>query len=140
MNRPPKKRDIILERIEMPDFGSRGKVIIDTTPLIDDRFAFGSRYAHRDGETPLEAYSRGVGYSGPVMPDKGLRDGSCNRTACQLPLAGQEQWTIPTYGGSGGTEGNFYYCKLCAAKFADADREFGQPFRCTLEVTSLEEL
>lgn len=91
-----------------------------------------SRYAHRDGETPLDAYARGVGYSGPEMADKGLKDGSCNRTACQLPLLDMPQWTMPSHG-FGGTDGKLYYCESCAMKFHEADREFRNPLRCTLE-------
>ena len=98
-----------------------------------DPAAYVSPYAHRPGETPLDAFARGVGYSGPEMPDKGQRDGSCNRTACQLPLKDQAQWTMPNYGRSGGTDGKLYYCTACAEKFHEADREFGQPLRCTLE-------
>jgi hypothetical protein len=127
MNRPPQKREIILESLPEMDF-----------PPLPGRIGMalgmlGSKYAHRPGETPTEAAARGVGYSGPVMPDKGLKDGSCNRTACQLPLLGQEQWTMPSYG-RGGTNGKFYYCRECARKFHEADRDFGQPPRCTLEV------
>lgn len=136
MNKPPQRREIILERIDMPDFSNRGRIEIDLGP---PGGLFQSKYAHREGETPLDAYSRGVGYSGPQMADKGQRDGSCNRTACQLPLKGQEQWTMPSYG-RGGTDGLLYYCAMCAAKFHDADREMGQPFRCTLEITSMDSL
>jgi hypothetical protein len=95
------------------------------------RVEYVSPFAHRDGETPVDANARGVGYSGPLMADKGLKDGSCNRTACQLPLAGQQQWTIPSYG-KGGTNGLYHYCRVCAAKFHEADREFGESPRCTL--------
>ncbi len=91
-----------------------------------------SRYGHIEGETPLDAYARGVGYSGPLMADKGLKDGSCNRTACQLPLKGEPQWTMPNYG-QGGTDGKLYYCSACARKFHEADRQFGEPLRCTRE-------
>jgi hypothetical protein len=93
-----------------------------------------SKYAHRDGETPLDAYARGVGYAGPKMPDKGQKDGSCNVTACQLPLVDMPQWTMTDHGMGGGTDGKLYYCGSCAMKFHDADREFGEPLRCTLEV------
>lgn len=48
----------------------------------------------------------------PIKLDKGHFDGSCNRTACQRPLAGNNwfnRWTIA------------YYCQSCALKINDAD-------------------
>ncbi len=122
MNRAPVKRDIILRPLDMPEM--RGRIEIIHEPYV-------SRYAHRDGESPLDAHNRGVGYAGPKMADKGLKDGSCNRTACQLPLLGEPQWTMPSYG-NGGTDGKYYYCGECAQKFSEADRDMGQPLRCTL--------
>jgi hypothetical protein len=88
-----------------------------------------SEFAHRDGETPADARARGVGYAGPKMPDKGQKDGSCNRGACQLPLAGRQQWTMKDHV----TGGKLYYCADCAHKFNESDREFGEPLRCTME-------
>ena len=98
-------------------------------PDVVERMVGGhNRYLHRDGESPVDAHERGVGYSGPLMPDKGLKDGSCNRTACQLPLRGQEQWTMKDHM----TGGKLYYCADCAMKFHEADRQFGEPLRCSL--------
>jgi hypothetical protein len=88
-----------------------------------------SRYAYIEGESPVDAHMRGVGYSGPEMPDKGHKDGSCNRSACQLPLAGARQWWMKDHM----TGGRLYYCDGCAHKFNQADREFRDPQRCTLE-------
>ena len=87
---------------------------------------------HNSLETPLESFARNVLYRGPAMPDKGLRNGSCNRSACQLPLAGQPQWTIPSYGEEG-TDGKFYYCRVCADLFKKVDDECRRPFRCEYE-------
>jgi len=101
-------------------------------PIRPEPEPYVSKYAHRDGESPLDAYARGVGYSGPEMPDKGLKDGSCNVTACQLPLLGMPQWTMKSHG-FGGTDGKLYYCESCAMKFHEADRQFRDPLRCTLE-------
>jgi hypothetical protein len=63
------------------------------------------------------------------MSDKGLKGGSCNRTACQMPLDGQEQWVMLEHL-TGGKP--LYYCAECAHKFHEADRHFGDPLRCTL--------
>jgi hypothetical protein len=77
----------------------------------------------------VDAHARGVGYRGPPMLDKGQKDGSCNRTACQLPLAGREQWAMRDFMVR---DGKLYYCADCAMKFHEADRQFGEPLRCTL--------
>lgn len=97
-----------------------------------DNFRFMAPEDRSPPKTPQEYHDRGMGYSGPIMDDKGLKDGSCNRTACQLPLKGQRQWTMPTHGQKGGTDGKFHYCHECALKFHEADRDFGDPLRCTL--------
>jgi hypothetical protein len=88
----------------------------------------GSRYDHRAGESPADAHERGVGYAGPKMADKGKKDGSCNRTACQLPLKGERQWFMVDGSVVGSRN---YYCHPCAMKFHEADRQFGDPLRCT---------
>lgn len=77
-------------------------------------------------KSPLDAYKAGQGYTGPLMPDKGKRDGSCNRTACQLPLAGNRQFFMKDHV----TGGRLYYCPSCERKFTEADRQFREPMRC----------
>ena len=79
------------------------------------------------GKDPVKANAAGVGYSGPAMPDKGLQDGSCNRTACQMPLAGQRQFFMRDHM----TGGRLHYCAACAEKFDEADAQFREPRRCT---------
>jgi hypothetical protein len=71
-------------------------------------------------------------HTGPNKPDKGLRDGSCNRTACQAPLLGEKQYTMPSYG-SGSTDGKFHYCQRCRDDFTawDLIDSPGKPLRCT---------
>ncbi|MEE7490663.1 hypothetical protein SAMN02799622_01841 [Methylobacterium sp. UNC378MF] len=64
----------------------------------------------------------------PRKPDKGLRDGSCNRTACQAPLKGERQWTMDDFMVVGG---KLYYCHRCARDFNAWDRQIGVPLRCT---------
>lgn len=59
-------------------------------------------------------------------PDKGLKDGSCNRTACQAPLKGERQWTMDDFRG-----GKLYYCHRCARDFNAWDRQIGVALRCT---------
>jgi hypothetical protein len=66
----------------------------------------------------------------PNREDKGQRDGSCNRTACQDNLAGFERWSMHNIGY---TEGNrLYYCRTCAVDFNQSDRQFGEPVRCSI--------
>lgn len=60
--------------------------------------------------SPLTAHEAGVGYRGPTMSDKGKRDGSCNVTACQMPLLGKAQFImIPEFDGGEG----LVYCRRC---------------------------
>ncbi len=122
-NRPTASAQQVMDRI----YGARKRLEEIVGPLEPDI----SPYAHRPGESPQEAHDRGVGYAGPNMEDKGQKDGSCNRTACQLPLAGKPQWMM-LESLSGGQK--LYYCGECARKFYEADRDFGRPFRCTLVV------
>lgn len=68
--------------------------------------------------TPDEARTHGKSYQGPIMDDKGLRDGSCNRTACQVPLAGQPRWSMPNYTAGG----RLYYCQRCVDLFHESGR------------------
>lgn len=66
-------------------------------------------------------------------PDKGKKDGSCNVTACQAPLAGTMQgWMV----NHTVTNGRFYYCASCCLKFIDWDRRSGDPMRITWDETT----
>jgi hypothetical protein len=80
--------------------------------------------------SPQAAHAAGVGYSGPEMPDKGKKDGSCNRTACQMPLAGKPQFWMRNHMI---TDGRHYYCRTCERAFAKWDRidRPNEPPRCT---------
>lgn len=80
--------------------------------------------------SPVRAAAAGQGYSGPLMPDKGQKDGSCNRTACQLPLAGQPQFWMKDHMVA---NGRLYYCRACERKFTEADRRFREELRCTAD-------
>ena len=91
-------------------------------------FTLESKYAHRPGETPSDAAARGVGYNGPLLDEKGKRDGACNRTACQLPLAGLPRWSMQDYSKGG----RLYYCQKCVDLFHEHDRSIGQTLRCTI--------
>lgn len=66
----------------------------------------------------------------PNRPDKGKRDGSCNRTACQDNLAGQPRWSMRDY--MGGEDSRLYYCVTCKDDFTKSDRQFGEPIRCSI--------
>jgi len=68
-----------------------------------------------------------------IKPGKGKRDGNCNRTACQAPLEGEEQWTMRDHETL--VEGKrLYYCGICARDFNNHDVRMGWEPRCTLEV------
>jgi hypothetical protein len=77
--------------------------------------------------SPVAANAVGLGYTGPQMPDKGEKDGSCNVTACQMPLAGKPQFWMKNHM----TGGRLYYCGRCERRFSDWDREIREPLRCT---------
>lgn len=62
-------------------------------------------------------------------PDKGKRDGRCNRTACQRPLAGKPQFYMDGIFTAGP---RLYYCGDCEHEFTKWDRidRPGEPLRC----------
>lgn len=62
---------------------------------------------------------------------KGLKDGHCNRRACQAPLAGTRQFYMRDH--ETFTDGRLYYCDDCAAQFDMADRRMMNGLRCTLD-------
>jgi len=78
--------------------------------------------------TPEECKAAGVMFNG-LMPDKGEKNGSCNRTACQMPLAGKPQFWMKNHS----TGGRLYYCGPCEVEFSKWDRidRPGEPMRCT---------
>jgi hypothetical protein len=66
---------------------------------------------------------------------KGLKNGHCNRRACQAPLDGKPQ----AYMGDHETFTNerLYYCLPCAKQFNDWDDKIGEPRRCTVDHETL---
>lgn len=83
----------------------------------------------RNAVTPEECKAAGVMFNG-TMPDKGKKDGSCNRSACQMPLLGKPQFWMKDYTI---TNGRLYYCRECEHEFSKWDRvdRPGEPLRCT---------
>lgn len=77
--------------------------------------------------SPLQAFTARRAYSGPNMLDKGQQDGSCNRTACQLPLRGMAQYRMTDHKG-----GWLHYCTRCADMFLVVDMQNVRPPRCEL--------
>lgn len=67
---------------------------------------------------PVAARQVNRAYTGPEMPDKGMKDGSCNRTACQMPLKGKRQFWMKNLMVH---EGRNYYCADCARLFDEQD-------------------
>jgi hypothetical protein len=67
---------------------------------------------------------------------KGLKDGHCNRSACQAPLAGEWESTGERYSmidHETFTDARLYYCANCAAQFDMADRQMMNAPRITRE-------
>ncbi len=64
-----------------------------------------------------------------ALPKKGKKDGLCNRSACQAPLAGKEQWFMKDHM----TAGRLYYCGACARDFNSSDRRYGEEPRCQFD-------
>lgn len=69
-----------------------------------------------------------------LKPDKGQPDGSCNRTACQAPLADEIEHQFMEGLCTGGPR--LHYCTPCAREFDRWDRidQPGQPPRITREL------
>lgn len=63
-------------------------------------------------------------------PDKGKKDGHCNRASCQRPLAGYPQYWMPNHMSA---NGGYYYCAVCADIFNNDDQQRGEVLRCTLD-------
>jgi hypothetical protein len=59
------------------------------------------------------------GHIGPNKPDKGLKNGSCNVTACQR--AGANWYNHST---------RAYYCRPCALELNRANSDYPQMFNC----------
>lgn len=85
----------------------------------------------RAAESPVEARRWGLGYSGPILPDKGKANGSCNRTACQYPLADEPVHQFMDGNFTGGPR--LHYCAKCAADFDDWDHRSGDRIRIRRE-------
>lgn len=85
----------------------------------------------RATESPLDARAVGMGYIGPLMEDKGKANGSCNRTACQMPLAEEPVHQFMDGSFTGGVR--LHYCAKCAADFDDWDHRSGDRIRIKRE-------
>lgn len=100
------------------DLAEQTDILIQSS--LDERAAIQEATTH----SPQMARSVASSYMGPAMPDKGKRDGSCNRSACQMPLAGNPQYVIRSTGD--------HYCQDCARKFNNHDAEMRRELRCEL--------
>lgn len=66
-----------------------------------------------------------------MKPDKGLANGSCNRTACQAPLADEPTHQFMDGNFTGGPR--LHYCAECAADFDLWDFKSGDAIRIQRE-------
>lgn len=87
---------------------------------------------HRYDFKMQRAITTGVPAPTINKPDKGKLNGSCNRTACQAPLADEldHQFMIV----SGTANQRLYYCAHCARDFDDWDHRSGDRIRIAREV------
>lgn len=67
----------------------------------------------------------------PLKADKGKADGSCNRTACQSPLAEEFEHQFMDGNFTGGPR--LHYCEKCAADFDKWDHQSGDRVRIKRE-------
>jgi hypothetical protein len=67
--------------------------------------------------------------------DKGLANGSCNRTACQAPLAHELEHQFMEGIFTGGPR--LHYCEKCAADFDSWDFRSGDRVRITREAKAI---
>jgi len=67
----------------------------------------------------------------PLKADKGKVDGSCNRTACQAPLAEELEHQFMDGNFAGGPR--LHYCEKCAADFDKWDHQSGDRVRIKRE-------
>jgi hypothetical protein len=81
--------------------------------------------------TWFEAQKRLRNLSSGFNEMKGLKDGRCNRKACQAQLAGLPQFSMRDH--EMHTDGRLYYCEKCAIRFNNDDDASGLPRRCTAE-------
>ena len=66
-----------------------------------------------------------------IKPDKGLANGSCNRTACQAPLAAEPAHQFMDGIFTGGPR--LHYCARCASDFDAWDFRSGDLVRIKRE-------
>jgi hypothetical protein len=86
----------------------------------------------RTDMTPFERDKRRRNIVAHYYEDKGLRDGRCNRQACQQPLAvWRHRASMRDH--ETNTNERLYYCPPCAQQFDAADDEMRQPRRITYE-------
>jgi hypothetical protein len=77
--------------------------------------------AEAQRHSPEAADAIGMGYTGPETPGKGKKDGNCNVTACQMPLAGKLQFFMDGRPWSH-TDERKYYCAKCEKHMTKWDK------------------
>ena len=127
---PPRAKEVLdagwYERMMARVVNDRGETANEVRERMYPHARYDLHDAEAEGRRGWMSHPRGE----PDRNDKGLRDGSCNRTACQDNLAGFERWSMHNHGF---TEGNrLYYCRTCAVDFNQSDRQFNEPLRCSI--------
>lgn len=86
---------------------------------------------HRADASFYKGITKGMTKSQVNHPLKGKKDGACNRTACQKPLANETDDQFMDGNFTGGPK--LYYCRHCALDFDIWDRQSGDPVRIKRE-------
>lgn len=89
--------------------------------------------------TPFEKDKRKRNLLSGYKETKGLRDGHCNRYACQKPLADESEMTGRRYSmidHETFTTGRLYYCCRCSIEFNKVDDQMNRERRITVETTN----
>lgn len=79
------------------------------------------------------AFGRSI-YPTENKPDKGAMNGSCNRTACQRPLADEPVHQFMARPFTSGQR--LFYCERCALDFDQWDHRSGDAVRIAREAKS----
>jgi hypothetical protein len=121
----PGKRPFVKAAEPRKPKASDAEMLQSMDAFLKEQEAKNEQRANDAKASPVIANAAGLGYTGPLMPDKGKRDGSCNVTACQMPLAGFIQYVMPG-------NGNAHYCATCERRMSEWDDQIKTPRRCVL--------
>jgi hypothetical protein len=128
---PPRAKEVLdagwYERMMGRVINDRGETANDVRERMHPHARYDLGDAQAEGRRGWMSHPAGE----PNREDKGKRDGSCNRTACQDNLAGFERWSMRNFSYDEGVN-RLFYCRTCAYDFNQSDKQFGEPLRCSI--------